>query len=201
MLSIPRLSLADDMCNCFASSHGCGVCYHTDRDAHAGATAIRKGTAIVSPRTTAQRQADVRDKLAHEEDLWVASASERGDAYLIPLSSYWDGTHLTVATPRHSRTARNLRRAGVARMALGPTRDVVILEGPVITILRDEIDRDLADAHAEHTGFDPRTLAEEYVYMQMTPQTIQAWREANELTGRFVMRDGRWLTDESSDAR
>jgi len=83
----------------------------------------------VEPRSTAQRKADVLEKLRTDVDIWVASASAAGKAYLIPLSFYWDGTRLTVATPKNSRTARNLQRAGVARMALGPTRDVVLLEG------------------------------------------------------------------------
>ena len=73
----------------------------------------------------------VRAKLAADTDLWVASANATGDAYLVPLSFSWDGEYLTVATPQRSRTARNLRRARWARMALGPTRDVVIVEGPV----------------------------------------------------------------------
>jgi len=35
-------------------------------------------------------------------------------------------------------------------------------------------------------------LAEEYVYLRITPHEIQAWREANELEGRRLMRQGRW---------
>jgi hypothetical protein len=53
-------------------------------------------------------------------------------------------------------------------------------------------DPELEDAHAWATGFDPRTLADEYVYLRITPHAIQAWREANELEGRVVMRDGVW---------
>ena len=37
-------------------------------------------------------------------DLWVASAGATGEAYLIPLSFYWDGAGLTIATPGRSRT-------------------------------------------------------------------------------------------------
>ena len=96
-----------------------------------------------------------------------------------------------MATPRASRTAVNLIRAGWARVALGPTRDVVIIEGPVEAIPIGT-DTRLEDAHAQATGFDPRTLAEEYVYLQITPHEIQAWREANELEGRQLMRGGEW---------
>ncbi len=149
----------------------------------------------MAPRGTRQRQADVLDKLREEVDCWVASASANGDAYLIPLSFYWDGERMILATPKESRTARDLLRAGIARLALGPTRDVVIVDGPVAAVTREAIAPALADAHAAHTEFDPRTLAEEYVYLHVTPRTIQAWREANELAGRYVMRGGRWLGD------
>ena len=147
---------------------------------------------MAAPRHTAQRRIDVLAKLRSDVDLWVASADADGRAYLVPLSFYWDDSALTIATPRVSRTARNLVRAGWARVALGPTRDVVIIEGPVeaITIGTDAA---LEDAHARTTGFDPRELADEYVYLRITPQEIQAWREANELAGRQLMRKGEWL--------
>jgi hypothetical protein len=147
---------------------------------------------IPPPRSRARRRLDTLERLRTDVDLWVASADEAGRAYLVPLSYVWDGTTLTLSTPRASRTARNLVRAGWARVALGPTRDVVIVEGPVEAIPIGA-DPALEDAHAAATGFDPRTLAQEYVYLRLTPRTIQAWREANELEGRELMRDGRWL--------
>jgi hypothetical protein len=143
-------------------------------------------------RSRSQRRIDVLAKLRSDVDLWVASADEAGGAYLVPLSYYWDGSTLTVATPRASRTATNLVRAGWARVALGPTRDVVIIEGSVEAIPIGT-DAQLEDAHARATGFDPRALAEEYVYLRITPHAIQAWREANELEGRQLMRRGEWL--------
>ena len=149
----------------------------------------------MAPRNAEQRTDDVRQKLRDEVDCWVASASSTSDAYLVPLSFYWDGARLLLATPTNSRTARNLRRAGEARLALGPTRDVVMIEGAVTFIPRDVLDDARATAHAEKTGFDPRQIAEEYVYIEVIPRTIQAWRESNELAGRFVMRDGHWLVD------
>jgi hypothetical protein len=143
-------------------------------------------------RSRSQRRIDVLAKLRSDVDLWVASADEAGGAYLVPLSYYWDGSTLTIATPRASRTATNLVRAGWARVALGPTRDVVIIEGSVEAIPIGT-DAQLEDAHARATGFDPRALAEEYVYLRITPHAIQAWREANELEGRQLMRRGEWL--------
>ena len=143
-------------------------------------------------RTLQQRLVDVRAKLETEVDLWVASASATGSAYLIPLSFYWDGAKLTVATPKSSRTARNVRRAGRMRVALGPTRDVVVLEGPIEELPADQ-DANLAEAHAQATGFDAREGAEEYVFFCMTPDRIQAWRNPAELPERDVMLVGVWL--------
>lgn len=146
------------------------------------------------PRTRAQRRHDTLSRLRTDVDAWVASADATGEAYLIPLSFVWDGATLTIATPRASRTARNLIRAGRGRLGLGPTRDVVLIDGPV-EVLPIGTDPALEDAHARATGFDPRTLKSEYVYLRITPDTVQAWREADELEGRHLMRDGRWLDD------
>jgi hypothetical protein len=56
-----------------------------------------------------------------------------------------------------------------------------------------ELGQATCDAFAAKTGFDPRELDEPYQYFLVRPQRIQAWREANELPGRDLMRDGRWL--------
>ena len=149
---------------------------------------------IEPPRSLEQRTADVLARLRGDVDLWVASADADGDAYLVPLSFVWDGAAVIFATPRSSRTARNLVRAGSARVALGLTRDVVMLDG-VVEAIAIGTDPALEEAHAASTGFDPRAEPEEYVYLRITPREIQAWREANELSGRKVMRAGRWLAE------
>lgn len=143
-------------------------------------------------RTRPQRKADVLARLERDVDLWIASADEHGEAYLIPLSYYWDGHSLTVSTPRASRTAVNLMRAGTARVALGQTRDVVLIDGAVEARALGA-EPELEEAHAQASGFDPRALSEEYVYLRITPRAIQAWREVNELAGRWLMREGEWL--------
>jgi len=94
-----------------------------------------------------------------------------------------------LATPRSSPTATNLSRAGVARVGVGPTRDVVLVDGRVT----EGVDDATAAAHTEHAGFDARTEPADYVYLRVTPTEIRAWREANELSGRLLMRDGVWL--------
>jgi len=141
------------------------------------------------PRPRAQRKEDALASLRTAVDCWVASADEMGNAHLVPLSYWWDGEALVLATPRSSRTATNLLRAGVARVGVGPTRDVVLVDGRV----SEGVDDAAADAHAEHTGFDARAEPVEYVYLRVTPTEIRAWRESNELAGRLLMRRGEWL--------
>lgn len=144
------------------------------------------------PRSTAQRVADTRARLAREVDCWVSSASAGGEAYLIPLSYIWRDGRLVLATLAGSLTARNLRRAGRARVALDGTRDVILIEGALEIVARAAIDPDLGDAFTA-VGFDPRVSANDYVYLVLTPRAIRAWREENELAGREIMREGVWL--------
>lgn len=147
----------------------------------------------MAARSLHERIADVLKKFETEVNLWAASASSTGDVWLIPLTFYWSGTHLVLATPTNSRTARNLRRAGVARLALAPTSDVVIIEGDVTAVSGEAIDPELAEAHARRAGFDGRRQPGEYIYLLIYPRTIQAWRGPEEMAGRAVMRDGQWL--------
>jgi hypothetical protein len=148
-------------------------------------------------RTTAQRRADTVAALAQSRDVWVASADATGSTHLIPLSYLWDGERLTLATPEASKTTRNLARAGWARVSLPSTDDVVIVEGSVVVIAIDA-DDELSAAHAAAAGFDPRAEPNAYVYLQLTPSRIEAWRDVAELKGRVIMRDGRWLDDRAT---
>jgi hypothetical protein len=145
------------------------------------------------PRSRAQRRRDTEQRLADDVDLWVASASPDGLPYLVPLSFDWDGEALLVATPADSPTGRNLAAGGVARLGLGDTRDVSMIDGAVEVFEMDELPQATADRFAERTGFEPRALTTRYRWFRVTPRRIQAWREENELAGRELMRDGRWL--------
>ncbi|HEU5331704.1 MAG TPA: pyridoxamine 5'-phosphate oxidase family protein [Actinocrinis sp.] len=150
------------------------------------------------PRSLEQRTRDTLARLNDDTDLWVATADGAGIPYLIPLSFHWDGTDLLLATPADSVTARNLVAGGRTRIGVGPTRDLAIIEGE----LRDttpaaEIDEETAQTFAERTGFDPRR-EKGMAYFWIRPVRIQAWREANELTGRTLMRDGRWLHEHAA---
>jgi hypothetical protein len=144
------------------------------------------------PRSPRQRVQDTLDRLANDVDAWVASADPAtGTPYLVPLSFVWDGRTILLATPAASPTGRNLVATGRARIGVGPTRDVVLVEGTVQTLAPADLTGAEGDSFAEKTGFDPRKLRG-YRYFRVTPVLVQAWREANELDGRDLMRDGAW---------
>lgn len=146
------------------------------------------------PRTQQQRKQDALDRLEHDTDAWVATADGgSGTPYLVPLSFLWDGTTLLVATPSSSPTGRNLQATGKVRLGIGPTRDVVLIEGTVQALAATEITDEIGDAFAAKTGFDPRELTSSYLYFRIRPLRLQAWREANELEGRELMSDGQWV--------
>ena len=146
-------------------------------------------------RPAAQRKRDALHRLKHDEDVWVATAPADGSGvpYLVPLSFLWDGSALLLATPAASPTGRNLKATGRVRLGLGPTRDVVMIEGTVETVTQAELGEEEGDRFAAGTGFDPRELTTPYLYFRVTPQRVQAWREVNELAGRELMKDGQWL--------
>jgi hypothetical protein len=146
-------------------------------------------------RPAQQRKADTLRRLENDVDTWVATADPAtGVPYLIPLSFLWDGATVLISTPATSPTSRNLRATGRVRLGIGPTRDLVLIEGAVQTeTAAAEIPAETGDAFAAKTGFDPRELTG-YAYFRIRPQRLQAWREANELTGRDLIRGGGWVT-------
>jgi hypothetical protein len=145
------------------------------------------------PRSGAERRRDTERRLARDIDLWVASASQDGAPYLVPLSFDWDGEALLVATAADKATGRNLAATRTVRLGLGLTRDVTMIDGDVEVLAIDALPREQGDRFAARTGFDPRALTTPYRWFRVVPRRIQAWREVNELAGRTLMRDGAWL--------
>ncbi|MGG5257088.1 pyridoxamine 5'-phosphate oxidase family protein [Phycicoccus avicenniae] len=147
------------------------------------------------PRSRAVRRRDTERRLADDVDLWVGTASRGGVPHLVPLSFDWDGEHVLLATPADSPTGRNLAGSGDVRLALGGTRDVTTVEGSVEVVPLDALPDAVGDRFAARTGFDPRAEGPGYAWFRVRPVRVQAWREANELAGRELMREGRWLVD------
>jgi hypothetical protein len=150
------------------------------------------------PRPAHRRKADALAMLTGDViDVWVATGSAEGGTvqpHLVPVSLAWlDDERVVVAVQSTARTARDLRAHGVARLGVGPTRDVVMIDA----VLDEE--HDVADAptgitecYLRQADWDPRS-SPGYVFLVLRPTRIQAWREANEIAGRTLMRDGRWL--------
>jgi hypothetical protein len=154
---------------------------------------------LPEPRTAAQRKADTLAKLsAPAADIWVASASIDGAGaarpYLVPLSLAWVSGRIVLALETDSRTARSLPVGTRTRLALGPTRDVVMIDATVDHVAPTaDTAGSIAEAYAAQSDWDPRTAGPGSSYLQLRPTRIQAWREVNELADRTLMRNGEWL--------
>jgi hypothetical protein len=110
----------------------------------------------------------------------------------VPVSLVWVDDRVVIAIPGSSVTAHNLRTAGQARLGVGPTRDVVMIDAAVEKEVDVVADGALGEAYAGQADWDPRQSAG-YVFFVLRPLRLQAWRESNEIAGRTLMRDGAWL--------
>lgn len=145
-------------------------------------------------RDRAQRRADTTARLEADDDIWVATAHD-GRPHLVPLSFAWDGTHIVLATPSASPTARNAAASGAVRLGLGPTRDVTIFDAETTVVPCPSAPEAIAACFWQRVGWDPRDEAVEHSFLVATPTTARAWRTVPEIEGRTIMRGGRWLED------
>ena len=150
-----------------------------------------------APRPPAQRKADALVLLQTPGiDVWVATAgtSEDGSAvaHLVPLSLAWIDERVVIALDGQSTTARNLGTNRPARLAVGATRDVVLIDAVVEDVVAVSDASELADGYRAQADWDPRSAGDSYVFIRLRPERLQAWREVNELAGRTLMRGGAW---------
>ena len=139
------------------------------------------------------RKADALAMLSTESiDVWVATASAAGSPYLVPLSLAWVDERVVIAVDGSSVTARNLAASGTARVAVGQTRDLVMIDVILERTLDVVADETLGEAYVGQADWDPRRSAG-YLFLVLRPVRLQAWREANEIPDRTLMRDGSWL--------
>jgi nitroimidazol reductase NimA-like FMN-containing flavoprotein (pyridoxamine 5'-phosphate oxidase superfamily) len=150
-------------------------------------------TPLPPARSTAERRRDVLAHLTEDIDLWLATASADGEAHLVPLSFVWHGDRIVMSTSRASRTVANLRDRPRARAALGGLRDVVLVTGEVRIAEAADVAAGATAAFAAHVEWDPAPDPD-YLWLELAPRQILAWREENELAGRTVMRGGAWVT-------
>ena len=139
------------------------------------------------------RKADTLAMLATPAiDVWVATASAESAPHLVPrVAGLGGGTGRGRGRGLLGHRT-NLTASGTARLAVGPTRDVVMLDAVLETAVDVAADDALGTAYAAQADWDPRGAAG-YVFLVLRPVRVQAWREANEIAGRTLMRDGTWL--------
>jgi Pyridoxamine 5'-phosphate oxidase len=139
------------------------------------------------------RKADTLAMLATPAiDVWVATASAAGTPYVVPVSLAWVDELVVIAVEESSVTARNLTASGQARLGVGPTRDVVMIDAVLDRAVDVTADDGLWTAYTAQADWDPRR-GTGCVFLVLRPVRVQAWRESNEIPGRTLMRDGAWL--------
>ncbi len=149
--------------------------------------------ALPTPRDRPTRVADTLAMLATPAiDVWVATASTGGAPYLVPVSLAWVEGRAVIAVAATSATARNLTASGTARLAVGPSRDVVMIDAELERAVDVAEDAALGEAYVAQADWDPRR-SDGYQFLVLRPVRVQAWREVNEIPGRTLMRGGRWL--------
>ena len=144
-------------------------------------------------RETATRKADVLAALGEQADLWLSTADAAGRPHLIPVSAWWDGTHLAIATAGASRTAWNMKMNRTVRVAAGSPSDAIMIDAEVVESRPVDDAAELAGSFAAAVGWDPREAGKGWVIFRLRPTRIQAYRGYDELDGRDVMRGSRWL--------
>ncbi len=146
-------------------------------------------------RSGEERKADALAKLAAvEANVWIASASRTGAVHLVPVTHTWNGSQVVLATEPGSRTVANVTANPRVRLALGETRDVVMIDASLVeAVPASEAATPLVEGYVAQAGWDPRTDSGDYVYLVLWPERIEVWREAEDLAGRTVMRNGVWV--------
>ncbi|HEY4889651.1 MAG TPA: pyridoxamine 5'-phosphate oxidase family protein [Candidatus Dormibacteraeota bacterium] len=144
-------------------------------------------------RTAEARKADVLAALEGQRDLWLATTDSAGRPHLIAISAWWDGHDVVVATTVTSRTAANLAARPGVRLAAGSTADAIMIDATIVESAAANEAPELADGFAKAVGWDPREVGEGWAFYRLRPIRIQAYRGYDELEGREVMRNSRWL--------
>jgi len=145
---------------------------------------------MAEARSKSERLADTRRRLDSDADAWLASTSA-DKPWLVPLSFLWHEGDLVFATDASTPTGENVGLIPRVRVALGHTRDVVIVEGEATLAPSTDLTAEEVRLYQLKHNSDPRAWADSIV--RVTPVRIQAWREENELAGRLLMRDEIWL--------
>jgi hypothetical protein len=144
-------------------------------------------------RTVEARKAHVLGVLRGQGDMWLATADLSGRPHLIAVSAWWDGSDVVVATRNVSRTAANLAAGASVKLAAGTPADVIMIDATLVETAQATKGSEVADGFSKAIGWDPREVGPGWAFYRLRPTRIQAYRGYEELEGRDVMRNSRWL--------
>lgn len=146
-------------------------------------------------RTPHQRQVDTLAVLQRQGSGWLATADTDATPHVIAVAALWTGDALVVTTRDGTPTARNLDAGGRARLILGTTDDVIMID-TTVSATQPSIGADpaLVAAFVAATGWDPAEEGPDWRYFTLLPTRIQAYRGYGELGGHVLMQDGLWGT-------
>ena len=68
-----------------------------------------------------------------------------------------------------------------------------MIDAAVVESLAAKDAGEVADGFAIAVGWDPRQVGEGWAFFKLRPTRIQAYRGYDELEGRIVMTNSRWL--------
>jgi hypothetical protein len=143
-------------------------------------------------RTVEQRKRDVMAVLEAHGHMWLTTARD-GRPHAIGVSAWWDGTDLVIATIGTSRTAQNLRASRVASLVAGTPDDAVVIDVAFVESMPAGEAPEVARGFSSVMGWDPREVGEGWHFFLLRPSRVQAYRGYDEIEGRDVMKDGRWI--------
>lgn len=147
---------------------------------------------MTAPRPLDDRIAAAQRRLTDSHQLWLASGGSDGP-HMIPVAFVWDTGQVVTATGERSRTVSNLRETGRARLGLGTTDDVVMIDANLDAFVTvPKMPSLVADRFAA-VSHDPRQIPG-YTYIRLRPQRVQVWNGYHEFGGRTAMLDNQWLT-------
>lgn len=137
------------------------------------------------------RKADVMAALEKQGQYWLATA-DGGRPHAIGVSAWWDQRDLVVTTLGTSRTARNMEAGRSVVLAHGDPSDAVVVQAEVVEIIPAAAAGEVARGFKAAMGWEPGETSG-WTFFRLRPTRIQAFRGYDEIEGRDVMKDGRWL--------
>ncbi|MDQ6918530.1 MAG: pyridoxamine 5'-phosphate oxidase family protein [Candidatus Dormibacteraeota bacterium] len=149
---------------------------------------------MTESRSPSRRKSDVIAALELNADLWLATAGTSGRPQLIPVSAWWDGSSIVIATTGGSISARNLEASRSGRLALGSPADAILVDVTVsVSVPVEQADAEMVAGFTGAVGWNPAEVGPGWRFFRLRPVRIQAYRGYDEVEGRDVMRDSRWL--------